>query len=104
MRLGAYQCALAPKSLAQKAYGAAEIFERHRHRYEVNNQYRDLFKEKGLVVSGVNQERDLIEIIELPERVHPWFVGVQFHPEFQSRPLRPHPLFKDFIGACVKKK
>ncbi|MBI5229875.1 MAG: CTP synthase [Candidatus Magasanikbacteria bacterium] len=104
MRLGAYQCSLAPKSLAQKAYGAAEISERHRHRYEVNNQYRDLFKEKRLIVSGVNPERDLVEIIELPERVHPWFVGVQFHPEFQSRPLRPHPLFKDFIGACVKKK
>ncbi|KKU12948.1 MAG: CTP synthase [Candidatus Magasanikbacteria bacterium GW2011_GWC2_45_8] len=70
----------------------------------MNNQYRDLFKEKGLVVSGVNTERDLVEIVELPTSVHPWFVGVQFHPEFQSRPLRPHPLFKDFIGACVKKK
>lgn len=103
MRLGAYDCVLVAGSLARKAYNEDKISERHRHRYEVNNEYREVLEKKGLVLSGVNPALDLVEIVELPKSVHPWFVGVQFHPEFQSRPLRPHPLFKDFVGACLKK-
>lgn len=104
MRLGAYKCRLKKGTLAYAAYDKDLISERHRHRYEFNNQYRELLAEKGLVFSGINPERDLIEIIELPKAVHPWFVGVQFHPEFQSRPLHPHPLFKAFIKAALAKK
>ncbi len=104
MRLGAYKCRLKKGTLAYGAYQKDLISERHRHRYEFNNQYRELLAEKGLVFSGVNPERDLIEIIELPKAAHPWFVGVQFHPEFQSRPLHPHPLFKAFIKAALAKK
>jgi CTP synthase len=100
MRLGAYPCELKPGSLAARAYGQELVSERHRHRFEVNNAYRQSLEDKGLVISGINPGRNLVEIIELPG--HPWFVGTQFHPEFQSRPLRPHPLFKDFIGACLK--
>ncbi len=102
MRLGAYDCVLAAGSLARAAYKSEKISERHRHRYEVNNSYRDVLKKNGLVLSGVNPALNLVEIIELPRSVHPWFVGVQFHPEFQSRPLAPHPLFRDFVGACLK--
>lgn len=102
MRLGGYTCQLKKGTLAYDAYKQNLIIERHRHRYELNNQYRDLLVKKGLVVSGVNPQRDLVEIIELPKRVHPWFVGVQFHPEFQSRPLKSHPLFLGFIKACLK--
>lgn len=104
MRLGSYDCQLSGGSIAQQAYGKEVISERHRHRYEFNNDYLQILTEKGLLVTGVNPQRSLVEIIELPKKVHPWFVGVQFHPEFQSRPLRPHPLFKDFIGAALKKK
>jgi len=100
MRLGAYRCKIAPKTIAFKAYGKSEVSERHRHRFEVNNAYREALEAKGLVVSGVNPERDLVEIIEL--RNHPFFLGTQFHPEFKSRPLRPHPLFKEFIRAAIK--
>ncbi|KKR49144.1 MAG: CTP synthetase [Candidatus Magasanikbacteria bacterium GW2011_GWC2_40_17] len=103
MRLGAYDCFLEKGTLARTAYGENLISERHRHRYEFNNDYKDLFIEKGMEVSGVNPQRNLVEIIELPKEVHPWFVGVQFHPEFQSRPLRPHPLFREFIKAALKK-
>ncbi|HCX27884.1 MAG TPA: CTP synthase [Candidatus Portnoybacteria bacterium] len=102
MRLGAYYCRLISGTKAAKAYGRGRelISERHRHRYELNNEYRDLLVKNGLVVSGVNPERDLVEIIELKN--HPFFVAVQFHPEFKSRPLIPHPLFREFIKAAFK--
>jgi CTP synthase len=100
MRLGSYDCALIPGTLAAKAYGVASVRERHRHRYEVNNAYVEQLKRAGLVISGVNQRRNLVEIIELKN--HPWFVAVQFHPEFQSKPNRAHPLFAAFIGAAIR--
>ena len=100
MRLGGYRCRLDPASRAGRAYGEAEIVERHRHRYEFNNAYRAAFEQAGARVAGVNPERDLVEILELKD--HPWYVGVQFHPEFKSRPNRPHPLFADFIGAAIR--
>jgi CTP synthase len=98
MRLGAYPCSLAEKSLARKAYGVAEVSERHRHRYEFNNEYRDLVTARGMRITGLSPDGRLVEIVEIPD--HPWFLGCQFHPEFQSRPLDPHPLFRDFIGAA----
>ncbi len=100
MRLGSYECALTPGTHAAKAYGAASVRERHRHRYEVNNAYVDQLKRAGMVVSGINPRRNLVEIIELKN--HPWFLGVQFHPEFQSKPNRAHPLFAAFIAAAIK--
>ena len=99
MRLGAYSCKLDSNSLSFKAYGHSLISERHRHRYELNNKFRSLLKKKGMRIAGVNPQRDLVEIIEIPS--HPFFVGTQFHPEFKSRPLNPHPLFKAFIKACL---
>jgi CTP synthase len=99
MRLGAYACSLRPNSLGHKVYGSLEISERHRHRLEVNNHYIKALEEKGLVVSGKNGELDLVELCELPN--HPHFMACQFHPEFKSRPHRPHPLFKTFIEASV---
>ncbi len=99
MRLGRYPCRLVPGSLAFRAYGEEIIYERHRHRYELNNLYRDDLSRGGLVFSGTRPDGYLVEIVELPG--HPWFVGTQFHPEFKSRPNRPHPLFRDFIGAAV---
>ena len=101
MRLGRYDCALTPGSLAAKAYGESSIKERHRHRYEVNNEYVGRLK-GPLLVSGINPKRNLVEIIEL--KGHPWFLAVQFHPEFQSKPNRAHPLFAAFIGAAIRKK
>ena len=101
-RLGKYRCTLVAGSLAREAYGVDEVSERHRHRYEFNNKYLDRFEQAGLRISGWNPDRRLAEIIELPD--HPWFVGVQFHPEFKSRPIRPHPLFKGFIGAALKNR
>ncbi|HHI96379.1 MAG TPA: CTP synthase [Thermodesulfatator atlanticus] len=103
MRLGAYPCRLVEGTLAKKAYQKDEVFERHRHRYEFNNEYRDVLQEKGLVISGVSPDGELVEIIELPEEEHPWFLGCQFHPEFRSRPMEPHPLFVSFINAALKK-
>lgn len=100
MRLGAYNCELSPNTIAKKAYKKALIEERHRHRYEFNNNFREQLEKAGLVVSGINPERNLVEIIELPN--HPFFVGVQFHPEFLSRPLDPHPLFREFVKAAMK--
>ena len=100
MRLGKYPCRLSRDSVAFAAYGEENIFERHRHRYEFNNAYRDLFVEGGMRIGGVNPDRDLVEIVELPN--HPWFVGVQYHPELRSRPNRPHPLFREFVGAALK--
>jgi CTP synthase len=99
MRLGAYPCRLTPGSLAEKAYGQRDISERHRHRYEFNNQYKEQFESKGLVISGTSPSGDLVEIVEIAE--HPWFLGCQFHPEFKSRPMAPHPLFTSFIGAAL---
>jgi CTP synthase len=99
MRLGAYECRLGQGSLAQRLYGAETISERHRHRYEVNNAYRDRFRAAGLLASGVNPELDVVEIMEL--QGHPFFVGVQFHPEFKSSPLRPHPIFRGFVAAAL---
>ncbi len=100
LRLGVCRCVITEGSLAEKAYKLHDIQERHRHRYEFNNLYRDQFEASALRLTGRNPERNLIEIVELSD--HPWFVGVQFHPEFGSRPNRPHPLFRDFIGASVK--
>ena len=101
MRLGAYDCVLTKGSKVYESYGKNKISERHRHRYEFNNEYRDLIDKAGLKVVGVNPESDLVEIVELEN--HPFFVGTQFHPEFKSRPLSPHPLFRDFIAAAIKK-
>ena len=102
MRLGAYPCKLGPGTRAAEIYGAPQVSERHRHRYEVSNGYRDSFVEHGLTLSGLSPDGSLVEIVEL--QTHPWFVGCQFHPELQSRPTRPHPLFAAFIGAAVKAK
>ena len=102
MRLGLYPAVLAPEGLAFKAYNEEIIYERHRHRYELNNTYRNELTEAGLFLSGVSPDQTLVEIIELVD--HPWFLGCQFHPEFKSRPNRPHPLFRDFIKAAVQHK
>ncbi len=101
MRLGAYPARLRPESLAAHAYGATEISERHRHRWEVSNAYRDVLAEYGMRLSGVSPDGGLVEIVEL--RDHPWFLGCQFHPELKSRPTRPHPLFAAFIGAAKQR-
>jgi CTP synthase len=102
MRLGAYECELRPGSQAQREYGTATVRERHRHRFEYNNDYRARMEEAGLRVSGVYRQLDLVEIVELPG--HPWFVGVQFHPELRSRPSEPHPLFRGFVRAAVEER
>jgi CTP synthase len=102
MRLGSYECALTPGTLAARAYGSASIRERHRHRFEVNNDYVNRLRRGGMVVSGINPRRNLVEIIELKN--HPWFLAVQFHPEFQSKPGRAHPLFAAFVAAAIKRK
>ena len=102
MRLGSYLCRIQEGSLAHKAYGVAEMRERHRHRYEFNNAYREVLTNQGLVLSGLSPDGRLVEIVEL--RDHPWFVATQFHPEFSSRPHRPHPLFSGFVGAALKRK
>jgi CTP synthase len=101
MRLGAYSCDLSEGSLAHRIYGQKQISERHRHRYEFNNAYRDILAKAGLEISGVNPDNDLVEIVEISE--HPWFLACQFHPEFRSRPMDPHPLFESFVGACLTK-
>jgi len=102
MRLGSYECALTPGTHAHKAYGRDSVRERHRHRFEVNNAYVGQLQRAGMTVSGINPRRNLVEIVELKD--HPWFVGVQFHPEFQSKPSAPHPLFAAFIAAALKQK
>ena len=102
MRLGAYPCRLGRGSRAAEIYGQPEVSERHRHRYEVSNTYRDLFVQHGMKLSGLSPDGQLVEIVELP--AHPWFIGCQFHPELQSRPTRPHPLFAGFIAAAVNSK
>jgi CTP synthase len=100
MRLGAYPCRLLPNSLAARVYGDTVIYERHRHRYEVNNEYRALLERHGLVFSGVSPDNRLVEIIELPD--HPFFLAGQFHPEFKSRPTRPHPVFVGLVRAALE--
>ena len=100
MRLGAYDCRIVPGTLAEKCYGTEAIRERHRHRYEYNSAYRAELEQAGLKVSGVNPDRELVEIVELPD--HPYFIACQFHPEFKSRPQEAHPLFDGLIGAALK--
>ena len=100
MRLGAYPCNIRKETFAYKAYNVEDISERHRHRYEFNNDYKDKLEEKGLVISGISPSRELVEIVEIKD--HPWFLACQFHPEFKSRPMNTHPLFKDFIKASLK--
>ena len=100
MRLGAYDCTLQAGSKVHVAYGQDKISERHRHRYEVNNSYRELLEKHGMLLSGLNPEIGVVEMIELVD--HPWFVGTQAHPELKSQPIKPHPLFKGFIAACAK--
>ncbi|HAL29850.1 MAG TPA: CTP synthase [Coriobacteriia bacterium] len=99
MRLGAYPCKVLPETKGYDAYGEAVVYERHRHRFEVNNAYRQQLTDAGLVISGLSPDERLVEMVELPD--HPWFLGMQGHPEFKSRPTRPAPLFRDFIGAAV---
>lgn len=103
MRLGAYEAVLKKGTVAERSYKALKIIERHRHRYEVNNEYREALEAKGLVFSGLSPDGNLCEIAELPANKHPFFLGTQFHPEFKARPLSPHPLFTAFIKACQKK-
>jgi CTP synthase len=100
MRLGAYPCELKDHSFAKRAYGQTSISERHRHRYEFNNAYRKVLEDSGLLVSGVSPDGELVEIVEIED--HPWFLGCQFHPEFKSRPMHPHPLFREFIKASLE--
>jgi CTP synthase len=102
MRLGGYNCEIKSGTISSKAYRAKKISERHRHRYELNNQYRDILEKKGMVMAGLNPERGLVEIIEIKK--HPFFLGTQFHPEFKSNPIKPHPLFKEFIKACIARQ
>lgn len=99
MRLGAYPCTLSKGTLAQDAYNTLEISERHRHRFEFNNAYRDVLTKNGLILSGIYKEKDLVEVVEIAD--HPWFLGCQFHPEFKSKPLVPHPLFRAFVRAAL---
>jgi CTP synthase len=102
MRLGAYPCLVTPDTLAARAYGRTEVSERHRHRLEVNPLYHQTLRDAGLVISGMSPDGQLVEIIEYPD--HPWFLGCQFHPEFQSTPFEPHPLFRSFVGAAVRRR
>ncbi|MDI7247170.1 MAG: CTP synthase [Bacillota bacterium] len=101
MRLGTYPCKLVPGSLAMKAYGKEIVYERHRHRFEVNNEFRDVLAKAGLWATGVSPDGRLVEIVEAKD--HPWFLATQFHPEFKSRPNRPHPLFRDFVSAALRR-
>ncbi|MCR9036056.1 CTP synthase [Tractidigestivibacter montrealensis] len=101
MRLGAYPCKVVPGTLASEAYGEELIYERHRHRYEVNNAYRKQLTDAGMVISGLSPDNRLVEMIELPESMHPWFVASQAHPEFKSRPTKPAPLFREFVRAAI---
>jgi CTP synthase len=100
MRLGAYPCVVNEGTFSHSAYGTAQVSERHRHRYEFNNQYRDQIFNAGMIPAGLSPDGALVEIVEIPK--HPWFVGVQFHPELKSRPTNPHPLYRDFVAAAVR--
>ena len=99
MRLGAYPAELSPNSFAEQAYGSSQVSERHRHRYEVNQEFLPQLKKAGLQVTGLSPDGKFVEIVEY--RDHPWFLACQFHPEYKSRPLKPHPLFRDFIAAVL---
>ena len=101
MRLGQYPCVLNPESKSFALYQSSMIYERHRHRYEVNNDYRDELTAHGMMLAGTSPDNHIVEMIELPD--HPWFVAAQFHPEFKSRPNRPHPLFRGFVTAAAKR-
>ena len=100
MRLGAYQCKIKKNTLASRVYGKSLVNERHRHRYEFNNKFKKVFEKAGMILSGVCAGKDLIEIVEL--KAHPYFIAVQFHPEFKSKPDRAHPLFSNFIQAALQ--
>ena len=100
MRLGAYNCKIKKDTKIYNSYKSNDISERHRHRYEFNNKYMNIMEDNGLVISGVNQKLNLVETIEIKN--HPWFVGVQFHPELKSRVMRAHPLFNGFIKSAIK--
>ena len=102
IRLGAWPCEINPNSRLYKFYSKKLVMERHRHRYEFNLKYKDRLEKAGMVISGMSPDKKLVESIELPESIHPFFIGVQFHPEFKSRPLRPHPIFVEFVKACLK--
>ena len=102
LRLGSYPCILDQTSRSYALYGEKTIHERHRHRYEVNNDYRRLLTENGMLLSGLSPDNRIVEMVELPD--HPWFIGTQAHPELKSRPNRPHPLFQGFIGAALKQQ
>lgn len=104
MRLGLYPCKVYPDTLTQQAYNEALIYERHRHRYEFNNAFREKIQGQGLQLGGTSPDGRLVEIIELPKAEHPWFLGCQFHPEFKSRPTNPHPLFREFIAAALREQ
>jgi CTP synthase len=103
MRLGSYDCILEPGTLAAQAYGSTRVSERHRHRYEFNNRYKDLFEKHGMIFSGHHDTGDvrLVECVELPRSTHPWFAATQAHPEYRSRPTRSSPLYRDFVGAAL---
>jgi CTP synthase len=103
MRLGAYRCQLVAGSLAERLYGASHVYERHRHRYEVNNDYRELMAKNGMICSGISPDYRLVEIVELRGDLHPFFIATQFHPEFKSRPNHAHPLFRGVIEAALKR-
>ena len=100
LRLGKYPCVLNPESKSYELYGADEIWERHRHRYEVNNDYREALLSHGMIFAGTSPNNHIVEMIEIPD--HPWFVAGQFHPEFKSRPNKPHPLFRGFVTAACE--
>ena len=102
MRLGQYPCTLNPESKSYELYGASMIYERHRHRYEVNNDYRNDLLSGGMIFAGTSPDNHIVEMVEIPN--HPWFVACQFHPEFKSRPNKPHPLFRGFVTAASKHK
>ena len=102
MRLGSYPCKVKEGTIAHEAYKETNVNERHRHRYEFNNDYRKILEDNGLIISGASPDNFLVEIVELKD--HPWFLGCQFHPEFKSRPNKAHPIFKSFLSAAIKKK
>jgi CTP synthase len=104
MRLGLYPAKLADGSIAAELYGSTEVSERHRHRYEVNNAYRDRIAQAGMVFSGMSPDRHLVEFVELPRDVHPFYVGTQAHPELRSRPNDAHPLFRGLVGAALERQ
>jgi CTP synthase len=102
MRLGGFPCNLVNGSLAMSVYGSSRITERHRHRYEFNNAYREIMEAKGMLLSGLSPDGGLVEMVEITD--HPWFLACQFHPEFQSTPMKAHPLFREFVGASLRRR